>query len=104
MMFVCGLLLSLNFGLYIFMESLWKNRIYFPLVVEAVACLILSCSFTNELLGHLTLISKQGLRLGIAQDSSTVLSLGSAPWEGDSAYTAPGPKAWDTALGTVGKH
>lgn len=67
MMFVCGLLLSLNFGLYIFMESLWKNRIYFPLVVEAVACLILSCSFTNELLGHLTLISKQRLRLGTAQ-------------------------------------
>lgn len=33
-----------------------------------------------------------------------MLSLGSAPWEGDSADTAPGPKAWDTALGTVGKH
>lgn len=51
-----------RFGLYIFIESLWKNRIYFPLVVEAVACLILSCSFTNELLGQLTLmISNQGL-------------------------------------------
>lgn len=65
MMFVCGLLLSLNFGLYIFMESMEKQNL-FSTIVEAVACLILSCSFTNELLGHLTLISKQGLGLGIA--------------------------------------
>lgn len=33
-----------------------ENRIYFPFVVEAVACLILSCSFTYELLGQLTLM------------------------------------------------
>lgn len=51
-----------HFGLYIFIESLWKNRFYFPLVVEAVACLILSRSFTNELLGQLTwMILNQGL-------------------------------------------
>lgn len=41
-----------HLGLYIFIESLWKNRIYFPFVVEAVACVILSCGFTYELLGN----------------------------------------------------
>lgn len=86
-----GFCCQLNFGLYIFIESLWKSRIYFLLVLEAVACLILSCSVTSELLGQLTLVSKQGLWLGAAQSQRqgglwTQLH-GKAI---DCAYTAPG--------------
>lgn len=47
-------------GLYIFIESLWKNSLFSTCSwVCGVSHFV--CSFTNELLGQLTLISEQGL-------------------------------------------